>query len=58
LARRLPESAPEVAGLTEAFVAAEYSRREPGPDEVRTARGLWVRLRRRLRRADAESEAD
>jgi hypothetical protein len=50
LSQQLPEGSQEVAGLTDAYVAAAYSPREPGPEDLRAARGFWLRLRRVLRR--------
>ena len=49
LARRLPEAEPDIAELTEAFVAAEYSPRPPDATAARRARRPWERMRRRLR---------
>jgi hypothetical protein len=45
LAARLPDQAPELEQLTEAFVRARYSRRPVEESEARRARTPWQRLR-------------
>lgn len=45
----LPPAAADVAGLTDAYVAAEYGPRPAQPDDVRRARRHWRRLERALR---------
>ncbi|NTU83063.1 MAG: DUF4129 domain-containing protein [Chloroflexales bacterium] len=49
LGAQLPDSADEVDQLTEAYLAAAYAPRPTTAEEARQARGLWERLRRRLR---------
>jgi hypothetical protein len=49
LAAQLPDAEPDVAALTEAFVAAQYSPRPPDGAAARRAVRPWMRLRRRLR---------
>ena len=49
LASQLPESEPDIAELTEAFVVAQYAPRPVGPEEVGRARRPWERLRRTLK---------
>jgi hypothetical protein len=51
LQQRLPAGRTDIAALTDAFVAAEYSRRPVGDAELRAAWGPWRRLLRLLRRA-------
>lgn len=50
LAQRLPDSEQDIASLTDAFVAAQYSPRAPAADQARRTVRPWARLRRRLRR--------
>jgi hypothetical protein len=49
LARRLPEAQQDIAELTDAFVAAQYSPRTIGAEDAKRARKPWERVRRRLR---------
>jgi hypothetical protein len=49
LAQRLPDAAPDIGALTEAFVEAEYSPRAIDQEHAQQARRPWERLRQRLR---------
>jgi hypothetical protein len=50
LGTTLPEAESDLARLTETYLSAAYAPRPTTPDEARTARGLWARLKRLLSR--------
>ncbi|KAB8142495.1 DUF4129 domain-containing protein [Chloroflexia bacterium SDU3-3] len=49
LSSALPEAEPDIAALTESFVAAQYNPRPVSDADTRRARPPWQRLRDRLR---------
>lgn len=51
LSRNLPPAQQDIAGLTEAYVVAEYGPRPVGPAELHRARRHWNRLQRWLLRS-------
>ncbi|HZB95770.1 MAG TPA: DUF4129 domain-containing protein [Herpetosiphonaceae bacterium] len=51
LSRNLPPAQQDIAGLTEAYVVAEYGPRPVGPVELHRARRHWNRLQRWLLRS-------
>jgi hypothetical protein len=53
LSRNLPPAQQDIAGLTEAYVVAEYGPRPVGPAELHRARRHWNRLQRWLLRSSS-----
>jgi hypothetical protein len=56
VAGELPEAAPDVAALTEAFVEARYSAHPLDPAATARARAVWSRLRAALRNRKINDE--
>lgn len=50
LAEHVPEAAPDVVALTQAFVEARYSRRAPDDQETNVIKAIWQRVRATLAR--------
>jgi hypothetical protein len=50
LKEKWPESSTEVDELTEAFLAARYSKRPFTPDDIPPIKARWQRLKARLRK--------